>query len=163
MNCSQAREHLLDVLQDPVAQTAVVGLDDHLRACAGCAAELESLRATMALMDGWQAPEPSPYFDSRLRARLRDLEAEPVGWLAWLRKPALALALGALLAVGASLFRSAPRVNNRVADGQKPAPTVVAEEQSAVDDLQHLEQDDELYANFDLLDELEPEQQEVNR
>ena len=162
MNCSQAREYLLDVLQDPAVPAGVAGLDDHLRACAGCAAELESLRATLALMDDWQAPEPSPYFDSRLRARIRELEAEPVGWLAWLRKPALALALAALIAVGVSLFRGAPPANNRVANGQKPAPAVVIEEQSAVEDLQQLEQDDELYANFDLLDEL-PTEQEVNR
>ena len=162
MNCSQAREYLLDVLQDPAVPAGVAGLDDHLRACAGCAAELESLRATIVLLDDWQAPEPSPYFDSRLRARIRELEAEPVGWLAWLRKPALALALAALIAVGVSLFRGAPPANNRVANGQKPAPAVVIEEQSAVEDLQQLEQDDELYANFDLLDEL-PTEQEVNR
>jgi hypothetical protein len=162
MNCRQAREHLLDALQDPAARAGIAGLDDHLRACAGCAAELESLRATMALMDDWQAPEPSPYFDSRLRARKRALESERVGWLAWLRKPALALALAALIAIGVSLFRSAPHVNNPAANGQKAVPAVVAEEQSAVEDLQELEQDDELYANFDLLDELEAEQ-EVNR
>ncbi len=38
----------------------------------------------MSLLDEWQAPEPSPYFDVRLNARLREEAAtakQPAGWL----------------------------------------------------------------------------------
>ena len=42
----------------------------------------------MALLDEWQAPEPSPYFDVRLQARLREEKAaKPSGWLQWVRTP----------------------------------------------------------------------------
>ena len=40
-----------------------------LRRCAG---KLEEFRQTMTLLDEWQTPEPSPYFDMRLQARLRE-------------------------------------------------------------------------------------------
>ena len=59
----------------------------------------------MALLDQWQAPEPSPYFDVRLQARLREEMAKPqAGWLAWFRRPVLAAALTVLMGVGVGLF-----------------------------------------------------------
>ena len=66
---------------------------EHLRSCSDCAGKLNEVRKTMALLDEWQAPELSPYFDTRLQARLREekaKEAVPRGFLAWIRKPALA-------------------------------------------------------------------------
>ena len=78
-----------------------------LRACAG---KLEEFRKTMALLDEWQAPEPSPYFDVRLQARLREEMAKPqAGWLAWFRRPVLAAALTVLMAIGVGLFFSQAR------------------------------------------------------
>jgi len=48
----------------------------------------------MALLDEWQAPEPSPVFDTRLQARLREEQSrQPASWWAWIRRPALAGAL----------------------------------------------------------------------
>jgi hypothetical protein len=38
----------------------------HLAGCVTCTAKMEEFRQTMALLDEWQAPEPSPYFDVRL-------------------------------------------------------------------------------------------------
>jgi hypothetical protein len=46
-----------------------------LTECAGCREELAELRATMALLDTWEAPEPSPYFLSKLDARMREERA----------------------------------------------------------------------------------------
>jgi len=48
-----------------------------LEACASCRAELAELRSTFALLDEWKAPDISPYFDSRLQARLREAAAAP--------------------------------------------------------------------------------------
>ena len=63
------------------------------------------MRATMALLDEWQTPEPSPYFDMRLQARLREEMAKPqAGWLQWFRRPVLAAALTVLMGVGVGLF-----------------------------------------------------------
>ena len=40
----------------------------------------------MALLDTWEAPEPSPYFMTRFAARLNEeRQAAPAGWLERLR------------------------------------------------------------------------------
>jgi anti-sigma factor RsiW len=128
------------------------GVEEHLRACPACAGQLEALRQTMALLDEWPAPEPSPYFDSRLGARLRTEAARPQSWLAWLRKPVLAGALMALLIVAGLL----------IGPGQnpvRPPETVAAVEVqpgTAVGDLQELEKNHEIFVDFDMLDDLSP-------
>lgn len=84
----------------------------HLAACPACRTELEGLQQTFALLDSWHAPEASPYFDSKLHARLREaVEAAPEGL--WERlgsylkfstgrhlRPAMASALAVTLLLG---------------------------------------------------------------
>jgi anti-sigma factor RsiW len=147
MNCERIRDAMLDALQG----TASAELEEHVRACPACAREWEGLQKTSALLDEWKAPGVSPYFDSRLRARLREQAALPAGWWEWLRRPALAAAFVLLLAVGVGLLL--PGAPEQVA--QAPAqPQVRAQAASAVSDLQALDQNQDLYADFDLLDEL---------
>jgi len=106
----------------------------------------------MALLDEWQAPEPSPYFDVRLQARLREEMAKPqVGWLGWFRRPVLAAALTVLMAVGVGLFVTKSS-DNTVAVVE---PQTASEPGTAVSDLQALEKNHDLYSDFDLLDDLE--------
>ncbi len=50
-------------------------------------AKWHRLRQTMALLDEWQAPEPSPYFGSRLRAQMREEAAAERARLAGLAAP----------------------------------------------------------------------------
>ena len=92
MNCKEIRERMPDVaagFSEPTADER-----KHLDSCGNCAEELKGMQATMALLDEWQAPEPSPYFDTRLQARLREEMAKPAaGWLQWFRRPVLAAAL----------------------------------------------------------------------
>jgi len=156
MTCKDVREYMLDAAQ----KKTVAGLDEHLLSCASCARELESMRQTMALLDEWQAPEPSPYFDSRLRARVRGAAAEPRSWLEWLRGPAVALALALLMVVSITLFRNAP--NHEIANNPKPNPPNVVQTGTAVGDLQELEHDGDMYANFDMLDDLGTEAETAN-
>ena len=79
----------------------------HLESCAGCAEKLNEFRQTMAVLDEWQVPEPSPYFDVRLRARLREEAAhQSASWWQWIRKPALAVSLAVLMAI--SLLKNVP-------------------------------------------------------
>lgn len=132
----------------------------HLESCAGCAGQLKSMRATMAVLDEWQAPEPSPYFDVRLQARLREEMSKPqAGWLQWFRRPVLAAALTVLIGVGVGLFfmRNDGEVhnNNDVAVVTQPEPG------SAVSDLKDLDSNHEMYSDFDLLDDLEVQQNVV--
>jgi len=155
MTCKEARECMLEA----VGANPVEGLDEHLNACASCAQELKSMRQTMALLDEWEAPEPSPYFDSRLRARLREAAAEPRSWLGWLRKPAIAFALALLMVVSITIFRNAPD-HSDIAKGPKPPATI--QTGTAVSDLQELEHDGDMYANFDMLDDLGTEAETAN-
>ncbi|HEY0263490.1 MAG TPA: hypothetical protein VGC07_03105 [Granulicella sp.] len=73
-----------DLLLDPSAVSA----EDraHLDVCPTCQQELAALEGTFALLDQWQAPEPSPYFDQKLTVRLREEQAmPPAGWFERLR------------------------------------------------------------------------------
>ena len=117
------------------------------------------MRQTMALLDEWEAPEPSPYFDSRLRARVREAAAEPRGWLDWVRGPAVAFALAALMMASIALFRNAPD-HKEVA--KAPSPVNMVQTGTAVSDLQELEHDGDMYANFDMLDDLGGEAETAN-
>ena len=158
MNCNQIRERMLDVaagLTDVTAEES-----KHLASCEACAGKLQEFRQTMALLDEWQAPEPSPYFDVRLQARLREEMARPQArWLQWFRRPILAAALTLLMGIGVGLFFArgsgiyGPAGDDRVAENE------ILQQQSqpgtAVGDLQALENNHELYADFELLDDLE--------
>ena len=72
MKCNETRELMPDLAAGLTAVTPEVKA--HLDSCAECAGKLEAFRQTMSLLDEWQAPEPSPYFDVRLQARLREEE-----------------------------------------------------------------------------------------
>jgi hypothetical protein len=137
-------------------QSVSAETEQHLRQCPGCAAELKSLRATMALLDQWQAPEPSPYFDTRLYARLREEKTRPVrGWLSWVRRPALAIAATVLVVTGVSLYRFERGLNSG------PNVIVMAEPGTPVGDLNALDKNHDLLTDFDVLDELQV-QHDVN-
>jgi hypothetical protein len=75
MDCKATKAQLADLLLDPAAATPAAR--EHVAACADCSKELRELQATMLAMDAWEAPEPTPYFDTRLAARLREEQANP--------------------------------------------------------------------------------------
>src|SRR3981081_4940558 len=86
------RERMLDVAAGLSEATAEQ--KSHLADCAACGAKLEEIRQSMALLDEWRAPEPSPYFDVRLQAHLREEMSKPqTGWRQWFRRPVLATGL----------------------------------------------------------------------
>src|SRR5690242_9191136 len=103
MNCNEIRELMPDLAAGLIAATPETS--NHLHGCAACASELEQFRGTMALLDEWAVPEPSPYFDVRLKARLREEAAkQPAGWMQWFRKPALALSFAVLMAASVTFL-----------------------------------------------------------
>jgi hypothetical protein len=152
-HCAGMESQLADVLLDPERASAKVL--SHLKECEGCSREVEELKATMALLEGWQAPEPSPYFLSRLGASLREeREQEPAGWLgrqmAGLRarfaygtaphlRPMVAAALTIVVLLGGGAYLGITEWN------PKPPPAG----QAVVRDLQTLAN------NADLLDQME--------
>jgi hypothetical protein len=161
MNCDEIRERMPDVAAGSSEPTINEG--KHLESCAGCAEQLKAMRATMALLDEWQTPGPSPYFDVRLQARLREETSKPrTGWLYWLRRPVLAAALTVLMGVGVGLFftrgsgiHSPNDPDAMISDLTPPPPP---EPGSAVSDLQALDKNHDLYSDFELLDDLDVQQ-----
>ncbi|HWZ45545.1 MAG TPA: hypothetical protein VNW97_18870 [Candidatus Saccharimonadales bacterium] len=141
MNCHDVKENLIELLGEGPAAPALAA---HVKECPACAQELESLRGTMALMDAWEAPEPSPYFLTRLQAHIREERAKPQRWFAWLSRPAMAVSLAAVLIVGGV---SIPLLRYAIRSG--PPATG-----SAVSDLDSLGKNHDLLVSTDLLDEL---------
>ena len=152
--CTAMDERLADLLLDPDA--APVNVTTHVAECEDCRRQLEELRATMALLDTWEAPEPNPFFMTRFQARLNEeKKAAPAGWaarvVARLRarilygpqmhaRPLAAMALTVLLLLGGGAYLE-------IADwDQQQAPS---REAAVVNDLQTLD------SNAQLLDQLE--------
>ena len=149
--CAAMEEKLADLLLDESSADAKV--KDHVAECASCREELEELRATMGLMDAWTAPEPSPYFMTRLNARMREeREAPRLGWFARMRDrfmygpqmhagPLAATALTVLLLIGGGAYLGVSNVEQPV---QQPSVNA-----GVVHDLQTLD------SNKQVLDQLE--------
>ena len=140
MNCHDVRENLLELLTGGQADPQVAA---HVSQCSACAAELASLRKTVALLDEWEAPEPSPYFLTRLRAHVKE-EREKVpaaNWVGWLRRPVLAVSLATMLAAGGLVYRLTVAT---------PPP----EPGEAVADIESLDRNHDLLIDTDLVNEL---------
>ncbi len=119
MKCDKLKSFLPDLVFDPASVPSAV--QNHLRACAPCRTDVEALQielqSTMRLLDEWKAPEPSPYFDVRMAARLHAArQAEPAGFLERIRqrlsygttqqhlRPAMAAALALVMIVGGGSY-----------------------------------------------------------
>ena len=118
MKCEEIRDLILDVAAG--AGEASPAMNEHLLGCDACADKFADMQKTMALLDEWRAPEPSPYFDTRLMARVREERAKPQRspWLSWFRAPALAGAL--------ALVQLQSRRRARLGACRKRKPTVAA-------------------------------------
>jgi hypothetical protein len=152
--CTGMDQKLADLLLDPDAVPENV--KTHVAGCDDCHRELEELQATMALLDGWEAPEPNPYFMTRFQARLNDeRKAAPAGWagrvMAKIRarilygpelhaRPLAAMALTAMLVLGGGAYLG-------IINWEQPASP--SHEAAVVHDLQTLD------SNAQLLDQLE--------
>jgi anti-sigma factor RsiW len=144
MNCNDVRENLIELLTDGPADPKVKA---HVSQCSACTEELCSMRKTMALLDEWESPEPSPYFLTRLRAHVKEeREKAPASMFGWLRRPVLAASLATVLAAGAVVFRlvSAPVDNSA---GPPQVGTALA-------DIESLDKNHDLLIDTDLVNEL---------
>jgi len=151
MTCHDIRESLPDLAAGFGEVTPDVS--EHLQDCGECAAMLNEFRQTMSVLDEWEAPEPSPFFETRLHARLREEMHKQPGFMQWFRKPALALSFAVLMVASVTLVYTGH-------ESTKPATETakVIETGSAVADLQALDKNDDLYSDFDVLDDLQVQQ-----
>jgi anti-sigma-K factor RskA len=153
--CAQVRERFLDGLSGESIS--------HLDRCAPCARAWIEHQQILGALDSWSAPEPSPFFQTRLRARLEQIRAEEAarasGWMGWARRswmgmpvwrPVAVAAVAVAITIGLDLAGDRPVVE---------APVVVSRAQlpdrgTAVGDLQVLENHQEAISDLDLLDDL---------
>ncbi len=149
MSCNELRDQLVDVACGTEASAEV---SKHVESCVACATTLNELRKTMALLDEWQAPEPSPYFDVRLQARLREEQQKArASWLDWFRKPVLGAAAALLLAAGVVLIQT----HDGTVAPQNQGPNYVAG--TPAGDLHFLDKNSDVLQDFDALDALDGE------
>jgi anti-sigma factor RsiW len=157
MNCHDVNAKLADLLFEETPEALIAkdesnALHAHLAECQPCSAQLAELRATIALLDAWEAPEPNPYFLTRLNARLdEEREAAPASWYEKLRarliygsrlglRPVAAMALSVMVLIGGGAYLG---LNNT------ETPTVQPTEAAVVHDLQTMDN------NAQMLDQLE--------
>ncbi len=148
--CTGMEAKLAEMLLAP--ETVPAKVQTHVDGCADCQRELEALRATMALLDDWKAPEPNPYFMTRFETRMNEERHAPrAGWFERLRtrwtygphlqaRPLAAMALTVMMLLGGGAYLGLSSWD------QPKAPTPDA---AVVHDLQTMEN------NAQLLDQLE--------
>ncbi len=153
MMCEKLRQELMEALLSG-PESASPELQEHLASCKVCAAELSSLQQTMTLLDEWQTPEPSPYFNTRLRARIREEALAPGErrWLAWFRRPVLAAAAALLLGLGIGLMELGHFGGDHNTLANNENTIRVSAPGTAVGDLQYLDKNADLFSEFDVLD-----------
>ena len=152
MICEKLRPELMEaVLSGPQVLSAEA--QEHLHGCAACANELASFGATMPLLEEWEAPEPSPYFSSRLMARVREeMVAPPRDWFAWLRRPIAIAAAAVLIAVGVTMLEIDHWNQQHNTFANNDGVVRVSAPGTAVGDLQYLDKNADLFSEFDALD-----------
>lgn len=142
-----------DLLLDPERVPATVRA--HVEECPDCGRELKSLENTMRALDAWEDVAPSPFFEARMAARMREARSQrPAGF--WERLQARLLfgtdmhlrtlaagALAVVLLIGGGTYA-----------GMKSAHPASPEVASAtVRDLQSMEENAQVFQEMSSLDE----------
>jgi anti-sigma factor RsiW len=164
MNCKSCQNdfegllfHAAEASADRSQMRARLAVEEHLAGCEACRHELAALRNTMVLLDRWEVPEPSAYFDQKLAVLLREEQAKaPAGWMERLRdrlllntgrqfRPALVGALALLMLLGGGSFAGFNAYSHATGE---------VEASAAVNDLQILDKNDQAIQQMDQLDQL---------
>ena len=155
MVCREVKESLPDLLLAPKQATAEVRA--HVDSCAECAKELKELEGTLSLMDAWEAPAVSPYFDTRMAVMLRqEQQAAPAGWLERMRarllfgnhvsmRPLMAGAMALVVAVGIGTYAGFGGFTTTKTPAQVQSPVIK--------DLQSLDDNAQMFQQLNTLDQ----------
>lgn len=153
MICQTTKANLTDLLLDPESASAEARA--HVESCPECKQELAALQATMFALDSWDAPEPSPYFDSRMAAMMRsERQAPPAGFFERMRarllfgtnmslRPVAAGALALLLILGGGTY--AGFMNQSQNQPARPS--------AMLQDLQSLDENSQVFQQLNTLDQ----------
>ena len=153
MNCKDFQDELPDLLLTPNSTPSLAAVA-HLKTCPPCTEEYLSFQQTFGLLDTWAPVEPTPFFDGKLNARIRELQAEPaMSWFERLQtrllfntgrhfRPALAgaLSLALLLGIGGGSYVSISH-----------SAAMPGEASATLTDLQILDRNDQTFKQMDEL------------
>jgi predicted anti-sigma-YlaC factor YlaD len=97
MNCKRAEKFLLLSFDGRLGEKDRASLNDHLESCSLCREKERDYRQMISLLRV-EAPEPLPYFEQRLLAKLEEKEksAPALFWQGW---PARAMAVSLAVAI----------------------------------------------------------------
>jgi hypothetical protein len=152
-DCSAMEASMPDLLLN--REGAPISAQTHLASCADCTEELAAMERTMRTLGDWQLPEPSPFWMSKMGARLREEQERPArGWARfsegvrtrlWVSnhtlRPVGVAALGLLLAVCGGTWLNLE---------EQPAQPVQAS--NTIRDLQSLNQNAQVFQELASLD-----------
>ena len=103
MNCERMESRLIEYLDGRASVRERREVEAHLAECGACRARAEGFRGVWRVLEETPAPEPSAWFDAKLRQRIA-AQPPPGVWssriAAWLPQPRLALASLMLIGVG---------------------------------------------------------------
>lgn len=155
MICRDVKTNLPDLLLAPKSVSAEVRA--HVENCAECGRELKELEATMALMDAWEAPDVSPYFDTRMAGLMREAQqAAPAGWLERMRarlmfgnhvsmRPLMAGAMALVVAAGVGTYAGF--------GGFAPQKTPTVQASPVIKDLQSLDDNAQVFQQLNSMEQ----------
>ncbi len=105
LTCEQLEQLWIPFLDGKLSGTEMESVEAHLQQCAACEARRAGLLVVSRELDLWKAPEPSPWFDARLRQRIAaETAAHPYGsWWSALT-PSFPLSVAAMLLIAALLI-----------------------------------------------------------
>ncbi len=176
MTCNGLESRAIEYLDGKLAPSERSAVEAHLAGCTACRLRVQSFSSVMGLLDEWPAIQPSPFFRTRLAARLKEEPVSPSWWQTlWqegigspLRpspRPVFALALAVVMAVAAVVLQYSPAPLGPRQPGGTPGATLAsasADELPLYQDLPLLE-DYEVLRNFDVLQVLSNTRQVVPR
>jgi hypothetical protein len=155
MICREVKASMPDLLLAPKQASAEIRA--HVESCAECGKELRELEETMALMDTWEAPEVSPYFDTRMAVMLREeQQTAPAGWLERMRarllfgnrvnmRPVMAAAMALVVAAGVGTYAGF--------GGFSPAKPPAQVQSPVIKDLQSMDDNAQMFQQLSTLDQ----------
>jgi Putative zinc-finger len=146
----------------------------HVAGCGECGRAAEEYRRLDTALDDWNAAEPSPWFDAKVRARVAASENGKSGFFGFGRLRALAAGVAAVVLIMvavvvfnhhqvAEINQPADSQQQSVAISAQPQPSekiealkrpLPADEQLKMDENLSVLEDYEVVANFDALSEL---------
>ncbi len=70
MNCQEVRELSSDYLDERLAPSEVLLLENHLRTCSGCYQQVDALRTTISLLGSLDEIQTSPDFLDQVQRKI---------------------------------------------------------------------------------------------